>query len=648
MSGIVPLQEIYKKKGKEFVSKLFDSYVTVNEKLDASAFGLEKDSSTGEIQYYKRNTESPISKVDRTLMKFYEPPIYHFAGLKEEVKSKLPPGWRFGFEYFVNEQPQYICYDRIPKNGLVLSYIHVKNGLGEVVRTVQDKQTLDDWADKLDVERAPIIFQGKLTEDQKMNIMEFLDTSQNKLTAKYKTDSFVKYVITVLNPRMKKTALNEDLDKSIEGVVFRFGEVLDEDGPVLLAKLVDPVFEAISKERPKEEDDKSSDMYYILLMEITNFVESIKLKSIPTKGKTFDDRYINFISEAYNRFMEDFGERYSDFKMTEPSYLKKKEFAINDRFIDNPRTLALIETSDNNAKIFKVFLAAFRKKRKKANGIFTKEVVEQFNGTVEKVKSYLSTGLVTESESIPTFGEYLSMKGQSTDDDDDEQPGQSTDDKNFIAGLSDVTGGSEPRSRPAEKADKADVNVEKDSDDDIKKKKTTPKKVNMVVGRFQPFHNGHLEMAKELYAANKLPVLFVVVNTGSATKQSPFTEKTVATYMDNVVSENPKQFAGFVFTKRGFIDDIITAARQDYEPVLWGVGEDRVDDYQKQIELNYKKGNPLNLSDKFLIMQTKRVQSGSDIRKSIENDSFTKFKESVPRGVQICWQLLRNDIQKDK
>ena len=204
MAGISHLQEIFKKKGKDFINRLFDSYVTVNEKLDASAFGIEKDPVSGAVLYYKRNTDAPISKIDRTLMRYYETPISHFDGLSEEVKTKIPPGWRFGFEYFVNHQPQYIAYDRVPKNNLVLSYIHVKNGLGDVVRTVQDKQSLDEWADLLDVERSPIIFQGKLSDDQKVAIMEYMDTPAANLTSKHKTNSFVKFVISVLNPSMKK------------------------------------------------------------------------------------------------------------------------------------------------------------------------------------------------------------------------------------------------------------------------------------------------------------------------------------------------------------------------------------------------------------------------------------------------------------
>lgn len=630
MAGISHLQEIYKKKGKDFIAKLFDSFVTVNEKLDASAFGLEKDAVTGNILYYKRNTESPITKIDRTLMRYYERPISHFESLPEEVKSKMPPGWRFGFEYFVNEQPQYISYDRVPKNNLVLSYIHVKNGLGEVVRTVQDKQSLDEWSDMLQTERAPIIFQGKLTEDQKLKVMEYLDTPQDRLAAKFNTTSFVKFIISVLKPGTTKTALNEDLDKSIEGVVFRFGELQDES-PVMLAKIIDPVFEALSKERPKEDDDHTGDMYYILLMDVANFIETMKFKTIPPRGKTFDDRYINFICDVFNRFIDKFGEKYEDFTLVEPSYMKKKDFDLNDRYIESARTIALIESSEIYRKLFKVILAAFRKKRKRAVGIFSKEVVEQFNGTVSKIASHLSQGVITESEGMPTFGEFLSKRGGRASDILPEETEEEVDDAadNTMSNLGDVVG---PPSEPAEPKPL--------------KKDPIKKKVNIIVGRFQPFHNGHLSMVKELFEANRLPVVLVVVNTGKPSEQSPFTTKTVSSYLDNVVSENQKMIAGHVLVGRGFIDGVVEALRPMYEPILWGVGEDRVDGYQMQLELNFRKGNPLNLSDKFLIMQTTRVASGVDIRKMVEDDNFTKFKNAVPKGVQVTWPLLRLDISK--
>ena len=44
MAGITHLSQIYHEKGKEFINKLFDKYVTINEKLDFNSFQVEKTS----------------------------------------------------------------------------------------------------------------------------------------------------------------------------------------------------------------------------------------------------------------------------------------------------------------------------------------------------------------------------------------------------------------------------------------------------------------------------------------------------------------------------------------------------------------------------------------------------------------------------
>ena len=146
MAGITHFQEILKKKGKDFVEKLFDKYVTVNEKLDSLALSFEKN-QYGKLDFFKRHTEVPISTIDRTLMKLYETPIYYIESLDQSIINKIPANWRFGMEYFTDENSQDISYDRLPKNNLILSYIHVKNSNGKVVRTIQSKDELDVWAD---------------------------------------------------------------------------------------------------------------------------------------------------------------------------------------------------------------------------------------------------------------------------------------------------------------------------------------------------------------------------------------------------------------------------------------------------------------------------------------------------------------------
>lgn len=630
MAGIAHLQEIYKKKGREFIDKLFDSYVTINEKLDASAFAVEKNQVSKQVEFFKRNTESPISLIDRTLMRYYEKPISHFTSLSEDVINKMPAGWRFGFEYFINEKPQEISYDRVPKNHLVLSYIHVKNGAGKILRTMQEKEDLDQWADLLQVERSPIIFQGVLSDDQKIKVLEFLDTPFDKLSQKFKTESFVKYIVSVLNPGLKKTVLNEDLDKPIEGIVFRFGT---GDNDVVLAKMVDPVFFEMAKQKVSDKDESTmNDIFYITLIELANFFETLNFNKLKPRGKTFEERYINFICQAFNYLVEEKGDYYEGVDFNEPSFMKKKEFDINLDFIPNQETKDNIAKSDSLKKLFKIMLASFRKRKKRANGAFTQEVIRQFNGTVDKINNHLSHGL-KESE-IPTFGEFLSVKGgRRMEEDEDEEEKEET--PTFVEFKS--------KMELLSKAEEAEA-AKKESEIKVK-----GKKVNIIVGRFQPFHNGHMEMVGEMHSVNGFPTVLIIVHPGhNKTGASPLEESTVTAMLNNVRADSNGKVIDYKVVKRGYINDIVEAMRPQYEPILWGVGADRVSNYKLQLELNYKKGNEVKLNDKFAIMETKRTMSGTDVRKAIEEDRFGDFKNMVPRMVQSMYTILRKDVEKYK
>jgi len=628
--GILHLQEIYKKKGREFIDKLFDTYVTINEKLDGSSFSVEKNTVSKQVEFFKRNTVSPISLVDRTLVKYYENPIAHFNSLSEDVINKLPAGWRFGFEYFINEKPQEIVYDRVPKNHLVLSYIHVKNGAGKILRTIQEKEELDHWADLLQVERSPIIFQGVLSDDQKIKVLEFLDTPFDKLTEKFKTESFVKYIVSVLNPELKKTVLNEDLTKPIEGIVFRFGS---GDDNVVLAKMVDPMFFEMARQKvsDKDKDSVMNDIFYITLIDLANFLESLNFNKFKPRGRSFEERYINFICLAFNELIKEKGDYYEGVDFNEPPFMKKKEFDINLDFIPDQVTKDHIMKNDSFKKLFKIMLASFRKRKKKANGAFTQDVIRQFNGTVDKINNHLSQGL-KESE-IPTFGEFLSVKGGRRMEEEEEEEIEKT--PTF-----------------AEFKSKMDL-LNKEEEDAEEKKvneiKVKGKRVNIIVGRFQPFHNGHMEMVGEMHSANGLPTVLIIVHPGhNRSGMSPLEESTVTSMLNNIRSESNGKVIDYKIVKRGYINDIVEAMRPQYEPILWGVGTDRVNGYKMQLELNYKKGNEIKLNDKFQIMETKRTMSGTDVRKAIEEDRFIDFQNMVPRTVQSMYTILRKDIEKYK
>jgi len=636
MSGINHLYDLYNKKGKEFVDQLFNTYVTVNEKMDGSAFTFERDKETGKFKFYRRDQRNPITLVDRTLMKYYEKPIQYIESLPPHILEQIPRGWRFGLEYFANTKPVEITYDRIPKNHLLLSYVHEYGDDGKIKKTIQDKGELDNWADLLGVDRAPIIFQGYLTDDQKDKITDFLRTPFEGLVQKFKTQSFVRYIISTLNPKLTKTALNDDLDKDVEGIVFRFGEPSKENEPVL-AKMVDPVFTQMAKDKSmKQREDKPSDFLGIALMDVMNFILERGLDEFRVDGDSEDERYISFMSDVFAKFLDKYSDKYRGADFEEPEYLKREEFRLNKDLVDDRRVLKYVNDDESFESLFKLMLNSFRKIKSRASGIVTKGMMEQMNLLIRDIKDYIEKprkGRLNESsflsfldfrkEMAPSV-QYLKEEDEETEA--DENPFYSY--REFITALETIDN--------TPKGIVAEANNGKLKD------------VNLIVGRFQPFHNGHLKMAKFLKEKNGNPAVAVVVYPGNnKSGKSPFSEETIKKYMDGVVG-GEKEIVDYIIVQRGLIGSaIVKLLDKGYKAKLVGAGEDRMNDYTKQIEY-VKKSDIGDKMQDLKLVETPRVTSATKVREAIKDGDYPGFKKLVPKGVDNVYDLLKAEMKAEE
>ena len=632
MSGINHLYDLYNKKGKEFVDQLFNTYVTVNEKMDGSAFTFERDKETGKFKFYRRDQRNPITLVDRTLMKYYEKPIQYIESLPPHILEQIPRGWRFGLEYFANTKPVEITYDRIPKNHLLLSYVHEYGDDGKIKKTIQDKGELDNWADLLGVDRAPIIFQGYLTDDQKDKITDFLRTPFEGLVQKFKTQSFVRYIISTLNPELTKTALNDDLDKDVEGIVFRFGEPSKENEPVL-AKMVDPVFTQMAKDKSmKQREDKPSDFLGIALMDVMNFILERGVDDFRVDGDSEDERYISFMSDVFAKFLDKYSDKYRGADFEEPEYLKREEFRLNKDLVDDRRVLKYVNDDESFESLFKLMLKSFRKIKSRASGIVTKGMMEQMNLLIRDIKDYIEKprkGKLNESsflsfldfrkEMAPSV-QYLKEEDEETEA--DENPFYSY--KEFITALETID------NTPKGIVSEADQGKLKD--------------VNLIVGRFQPFHNGHLKMAKFLKEKNGNPAVAVVVYPGNnKSGKSPFSEDTIKKYMEGVVRDE-KEIVDYIIVQRGLIGSaIVKLLDKGYKTKLVGAGEDRMNDYTKQIEY-VKKSDIGDQMQDLKLVETPRVTSATKVREAIADDDYQEVKRLVPKGVSVLYDTLKSEV----
>jgi cytidyltransferase-like protein len=638
MAGINHLYDLYNKKGADFVNQLFNQYVTINEKMDGSAFSFERDKDTGKFKFYRRDQRNPITLVDRTLMKYYEKPIQYIESLPPHVIQKIPRGWRFGLEYFANTNPVEIVYDRLPKNHLILSYVHQLDDAGKIVKTIQKKSSLDEWADLLGVEHSPIIFQGKLDEDQKSKLLEFLNTPFKKLVERFSTQSFVRYIISTLNPELSKSALNEDLDKEVEGIVFRFGDP-NKENETVLAKMVDPIFTEIAKQKSSEQREKKpSDFLGITLLDVMNFILEKGLKNFEVEGDTEDERYISFISDVFAKFLDDNKEKYKGTDFEEPSYLKKEDFRLNKNLITDRKVLKYVEEDESFESLFKLILNSFRKIKTRATGIVTSGMVEQLNLLIQDIKDYIKKekSPVNESEFV-SFSDFKKefipnvdyIQEENEESERSENPFFSYDE--FISKLETI-----------------DNQTKDDKDQLVEKAPEDPKAVNVLIGRFQPFHAGHLKMAKKLKEKNNLPSFVVVVYPGhNKSGKSPFDERIIKQYIEAVVKDNPEDLVDYMIVDRGLVGSIINKlVMMGLEPHLIAAGDDRKDYYEKQIE--YIKRSDLidNLPKDFGLEVTPRFTSATEVRDKLKSEDFASLKKLLPKSVLNLYTLLSAEMPK--
>lgn len=600
MAGLAHLKDVLDKQGKEFVDSLLNKTVIINEKMDGAFFGVKKNAD-GKLEYFKRN--GPINYVDRVLSKYFEPAISYFEHQASKMSENIPPDYYFGMEFFSNTKPQNISYDRLPKNHLILSFIHVLDKSGQVKETIQSKEELAKWADLLGIERPPIIFQGKLDSDQKQKIQEFIYTQFDELIEKFKTTSFTRYIVSVLNPSMEKTFLQDSLDKDIEGIVFRFyNDTPRGEDPVFLAKLIDPSFQQMAKKRSAEDRKKSDDYIWIIVIDLMNFIEQYsvsELREIEVSGETYEERYVHLVNSIYLAFIKEFGEKYRDLDIQIPEFLQRNDFNVNFNLVDNPRVTNIIESNPNFKEIYRVFINIFRKKKIRVSStFFTKEMKTNLNDQIDKISRVIMGDSIYENY-FPTFKEFVG---------EDRDPGYFETFKK------------------------------------VEDRRTKP--VNLLISDFQPIHPGHIKSAQNLFNENGLPTLLVCVHSGATTKVRPFKKETILNGLQKLTSVHPSYIIGFVVVPDNEIETLLQVIKPDYEPNIIASSKSRIRDLALQIELARKRSRNLNLKHDLRLMELPSAGLKEAIITAVKNGDYAAFKSAAPNEIHAEFHNMNRDISE--
>lgn len=179
------------------------------------------------------------------------------------------------------------------------------------------------------------------------------------------------------------------------------------------------------------------------------------------------------------------------------------------------------------------------------------------------------------------------------------------------------------------------------------------KRVNIFVGRFQPFTAGHYKCVLEAKARTGLPTVICMMNIPESKldKKHPFTtEMLVDLYSD-------------LFRSDKNIADVVPVASADivkigqllnsmgYEIAAWTCGSDRVDTYRR-MSTNYH--DQAGLSDDFELVEVMRDEtseeniSATKVRNCLLDDDRAGFDRMTPMGPNkdVLYNTLRRQIRK--
>jgi len=390
MAGITHFKDL-NKKGTDFLNDLLNQDLVISEKVDGSSFSVKKEND--ELQFYNRNENKPLSKIDRSILSLYEIPISHLESIDI---NKFDEGVMYSFEYFYNNNPVEIKYDYLPKNNLMLTNIK-SNG-----KIITDPKILNKKAKDFKVDGPFIVFNGKLNKKQKEQILKFISTDFDELVQKFKTNSFTRFIISILNPKLANTALRNGIDSPIEGLVFKFSNETED----FFAKLVDPVFTQMAKDKKKKQLSENNDDYKSLLFDLTDFIKKTKIK---TNGETAEERQLNLFAKlAINYYNKN-----KNIKLPK-SFSNDEVFNANTNFITDDKLRNKISSNNTLLRLFQIITSGFRKTKKRASAKYSKDDIQIINKAVQKINKLIEDSIIFNDfiveEEVLSFKEFFKQQ----------------------------------------------------------------------------------------------------------------------------------------------------------------------------------------------------------------------------------------------
>jgi len=566
----------------------------VTEKIQASSFHV-RNTDKG-YDYYKSGSRTPMNKVDRTIVKYYESAIDYFRSIPKEIREDMPKDWKFGFDYMTETRTVDIQYDALPKNNLILTHIQVLNAADptQIKKVIRDPKVLEKWSNMLQVQSPPIIFDGVLDSNQKDMLTDLLEMNDESFKNVFENTSFTRRVYSIFNRMMNKTALNESLDGEIDSLIVSF-----------IDKKNIKNFKLGRFDKVEEKEREASDMYQITILDLVEYMTQFDMDKIELVEEDTDLRYIELVSEIFNQYMSKNAVKYIGAEFDSAGFSSRRGFELNQDFIKNEGTIKLVQNEDLS-ELFKIMLGSFRKKRTKETKIINADLMSQMNAIVERIEGAVFAKK-NESE-IMTFNTYLKQEKLKTQ----------------VSPITEAL--------------------------DVQYPDQGAKPVNMFVGRFQPFTLGHAKVIEAIHKQNGYPIVIFLVKSKTKKKEDafkrPYSEELQIEMLEKLKKKYPIEEVFVIPTAA--IDKMFNEMRPKYEPVLWGTGTDRMKVYSYQVDKEQYRLD-LGVRDDFGLFEIPRTGkniSATQVRNAMLAGDEKEFKKLTPKEIHPMYLTLKDTLEQ--
>jgi len=581
------LRQILEKNGSKYVEKFLNDEVIITEKLDT--YRILFENVNGEIKFYKKDN-SEINLIERVLTNVWEDAIIELSIILHE--ANIPEGLRFGLAYTPVERPIRIPYPKLPKY-LITDITRRKNN--KVIESFSYDE-LQQWAEILQLGRPPVIFKGKLSEEQKKILLEYAqgnyeDIEENSLSE-------------LLQKRLKGTYSDQDI---IEGIIISDGE--------RLAQVISYEFEILNEAYQKVEF--SRDFYDLTILSLNNFLERYPFPMM--EGQNPDEMYLETVCDIFNHYCES----PSVTEGMQPEYLTPPSFGytggLNLLLIKNKKTLELLEKGGKvYESIFRVILSSLRR-YKKEYGLLNESAVNKFNTYVylisEKImnpiqESPFEDGAMLAEKSDNIVVNAVARKVQSD-----------VDNMRVIASIQKTF---EPKGRQG---------------------KPGSEKCAIYLTDFKPFTKSQEENILSIQNMWKVPVIIASVGNSRRVRGEKFffTDNLVRAQMKAFADSNKHIVPAFFLLKDWDLYSIFDTVRPKYEPIAI------ITDVTKKSELSLQLYFEEEVMDERIsverILNIGELENKDQLHafRAIEDMDFSTFKTVTPQPVWGLWDSMQSE-----